>query len=131
MSCTCFKWPQLTSITIARNIYIRTAYAWYVLHTPSPQYAPFWTEFSIKERIFFELITTVVEDRSLKYEEFEKHIQEQDDADRPITAEDLRDESVVRAPLCLILLIELIQRSANTSGMPGASCSASVSRGTP
>ena len=80
-------------------MYIRTDHAWYILDTPSLNFAPFWIEFSIRERIFYELITEAQEDRALTYEEFLDHLVEQDDTDRPITEADLQSYSVVGA-LC-------------------------------
>lgn len=76
-------------------MYIRTKYAWYILDTPSEDYAPFYSTFSTAQGIFHELITAAREDKQINYKEFVEHLKSLDDIDEDHIEADLQKASTV------------------------------------
>ncbi|KAG6876747.1 hypothetical protein C0993_000724 [Termitomyces sp. T159_Od127] len=52
------------------KMYIRTKYAWYILHMPTEEYRPFFTSFWIKHRVLHLLLSSAIRDRRTSYQEF-------------------------------------------------------------
>ena len=88
-------------LPIHSKVYLRTEHAWYVLDTPSAAYRPFYIEFLVQQRVFYELVTEARLCKSLTVEGFAKYLAELDDAEPEIRAVNLEDPVLVRFQLCL------------------------------
>ena len=55
---------------LARHIYLRTEYAWYILDRPADEYATFFAPFWTTHFVFHTLMTSASANRRLTYPEF-------------------------------------------------------------
>jgi DNA (cytosine-5)-methyltransferase 1 len=98
------------------KIYIRTAYAWYILGFPSAAYEDFFTPFWIRHQLVYRLASESRENIHMTYQSFidtlggvytlDKHLPSASDLlGRDLTQSDLESPDIVCAFLCRILLL--------------------------
>ena len=89
---------------LARSkIYIRTAFAWYILDSPSAGYKPLFTLFYIQHRLLHLLVTRSLERPRITHDEFIDSLCEETPENlatytflgRELTQEDLESDTVV------------------------------------
>ena len=84
----------------SRHMYIRTAYAWYILHTPSTSYFRLYARYWLKHRLVHLIVSACLDDPEITYEAFVNCLKKEDSArsmlGRSLREGDLTENGTVR-----------------------------------